>query len=343
MSWKNQLRKDSLPWLLESGNPGVRYLALRDLCDLSSDDKKLKSARRSAHREGPIAHVLSKMDEEGYWQRAGTGYGPKYKSTVWALILLAQLGASVKEDRRIRLACKYYLDHALSSGGQLSAMPNNSPSGTADCLQGNMLWSLMELGYSDPRMDAAYEWMARTVTGEGVAPMKDKHASVRYFAGKCGPTFACGANNKLPCAWGGVKVMAFTKLAERQRTPLIKKAINHSVDFFFDIDPATAEYPAGYSGKPSGNWWKFGFPIFYVTDLLQLAEAMAGLGHGNDKRLSNTINIIRQKQDEQGRWPLEYDYTGKTWIDFGMKKQPNKWVTLRALRVLKSVASAKFL
>jgi hypothetical protein len=31
MSWKNQLRSDSLPWLLESENPGVRYLAMRDL------------------------------------------------------------------------------------------------------------------------------------------------------------------------------------------------------------------------------------------------------------------------------------------------------------------------
>ena len=118
MSWKNQLRNDSLPWLLESENPGVRYLAMRDLSDLSPDDKKLKTARKSAHKEGPIAHVLSKMNEEGYWQRPGTGYGPKYKSTVWALILLAQLGASVKEDKRIKLACKYYLDHALSPGGK---------------------------------------------------------------------------------------------------------------------------------------------------------------------------------------------------------------------------------
>ena len=33
-------------------------------------------------------------------------------------------------------------------------------------------------------------------------------------------------------------------------------------------------------------------------------------------------------------WLLEYDYTGKTWVDFGLKKQPNKWVTLRALRLL---------
>ena len=55
---------DSLPWLLEFENPGVRYLALRDLFDLAPDDKKMKTARKSAHKDLPIAHVLSKMDDE---------------------------------------------------------------------------------------------------------------------------------------------------------------------------------------------------------------------------------------------------------------------------------------
>jgi hypothetical protein len=53
--------------------------------------------------------------------------------------------------------------------------------------------------------------------------------------------------------------------------------------------------------------------------------------------LSNTLNIIQEKQDSKGRWLLEYDYTGKTWMDFGKKKEPSKWVTLRALQVLKAV------
>ena len=341
MSWKNQLRSDSLQWLLESQEPGVRYLALRDLLDLSHEDKKLKAARKLAHKEGPIAHVLSKMEEEGYWQRPGTGYGPKYRSTVWALILLAQLGGSAKEDKRIRQACRYYLDHALNPGGQISAMTNNSPSGTADCIQGNMLWSLMELGYVDPRMDSAYEWMTRTVIGEGVAPMKEKHAPVHYFAGKCGPTFACGANNKLPCAWGGVKVLlALSHLPVEKRSELAERAIRHGVDFFFSVDPSTAKYPNGWAAKPSGNWWKFGFPIFYVTDILQIAEALVALGFGKDPRLANTLELIRSKQDEEGRWLLEYNYDGKTWLRFGKMKQPNEWVTLRALKVLKAVESA---
>ena len=337
MSWQTQLRGDSVSWLLESDSANVRYLVMRDVLDLPPDDKKLKTARKLAHKEGPIARVLSKMDEEGYWQRAGTGYGPKYKSTVWALILLAQLGASVKEDKRIKLACKYYLDHALNPGGQISAMTNNAPSGTIDCLQGNMLWSLMDLGCEDKRMDAACEWMARTITGEGVAPITDKHAPVRYYGYKCGPTFACGANNKLPCAWGGVKVMlALSRLPVEKRSELIQRAIRQGVDFFFSVDPSTADYPNGWAEKPSGNWWKFGFPVFYVTDILQIAESLTALGYARDPRLANTFELIRSKQDDEGRWPLEYNYDGKTWLRFGKMKEPNPWVTLRALHVLKA-------
>jgi hypothetical protein len=51
------------------------------------------------------------------------------------------------------------------------------------------------------------------------------------------------------------------------------------------------------------------------------------------------MKIIRDKQGQDGRWPLEYDYNGKTWVDFGTQKQPNKWVTLRALRVMKNAAN----
>lgn len=337
MSWKNQLRKDSSAWLLQSGDPGVRYLALRDLFDLSSDDHKLKSARGAAHKEGPIAEVLSNMEKEGYWVKSGPGYNPKYRSTVWSIILLAQLGGSIIEDPRIAQACKYVLDH-MAEGGQFTSTTSGAPSGTIDCLQGNLLWSLMELGCEDSRMEKAYEWMARTVTGESIAPMEARDAPVRYYAYKCGPTFACGVNNKLPCAWGGVKVMmAFSKLSARQQTPLIQNAIQQGIEFFFGIDPATAKYPTRDGSKPNRAWWKFGFPVFYVTDLLQLAEAFIGLGYGNDPRISNTLHLIREKQDREGRWLLEYDYKGKTWMDFGKMKQPNKWVTVRALRVLKSL------
>jgi hypothetical protein len=119
-----------------------------------------------------------------------------------------------------------------------------------------------------------------------------------------------------------------------KRTPLINRAIDAGVNFLFSTDPVKADYPCGYAAKPSGNWWKFGFPVFYITDLLQNVEALVGLGYSQDPRLKQSLDFIRSKQDNLGRWPLEYDYAGKTWVEFGPKKQPNKWVTLRALRVL---------
>jgi hypothetical protein len=171
--------------------------------------------------------------------------------------------------------------------------------------------------------------------------MTDRKAPLRYYAGDLsGPGFACGGTLRKPCAWGAVDVMlAFGKLPLGKRTPMMERAIKMGVDFLFSKDPATADYPLGFgsSGKPSRNWWRFGFPNFYVADILQIAEALACLGYGKDPRLANALEIIRNKQDSQGRWSLEYDYKGKTWVDFGPKKQPNKWVTLRARRVLDTV------
>ena len=336
MGWQEQLKGNSLPWLLEKGEPGVRYLALRDLVGLAKDDPELEAARKTAHTQGPIAAILGQMAPAGYWAEAGPGYLPKYRSTVWSLILLAQLGAAAAEDERIARACSYVMEHALTAHGQFSI--SGTPGGTVDCLQGNLCWALSELGCQDPRMELAYAWMARSLTGEGLASAEDKDAELRFYAGKCGPDFACGANNRLSCAWGAAKVMlAFSRLPAERRTPLIERAIQRGVDFLFSVDPASAAYPSGYSDQPSGNWWKFGFPVFYVTDLLQIAEALVGLGCGRDPRLANALALVRGKQDAQGRWALEYDYEGKTWVDFGPKKQPNKWVTLRALRVLRNI------
>lgn len=333
----SQLRGDPLPWLLGTNAPGVRYLALRDLLDLPPAAPQLIEARRAAHMTGPIATILSEMDAQGFWGKPGPGYGPKYLSTVWSIISLAQLGARMDEDARTATACNYLLDHALAPAGQFTG--SSGPSGTADCLQGNLCWALLELGCRDERLDAAFEWMARSVTGEGVAPMTERDAPVRYYAGKCGPDFACGANNKLPCAWGAVKVMlALGRWPADRRTPLMQRAIERGIDFLLGTDPALAGYPNGWAEKPSGNWWKFGFPVFYVTDLLQNVEALIAVGCGRDPRLAHALDVIREKQDGGGRWALEYDYAGKTWCDFGPKKQPSPWVTIRALRVLKAVA-----
>lgn len=174
--WKKVLKVDSTDWLLESGNPGVRYLALRDIVEAAEDE--IKTASRKTHREGPIARILDNMDPEGYWIKPGNVYAHKCRGTVWSIISLAQLGASVGEDERIATACSYLLDNTLAPGGQFSNTGNLTT--VEDCLQGNLLTSLVDMGFQDRRLEVAYEWMGRTVTGEGLASAEDTSAPLRY-------------------------------------------------------------------------------------------------------------------------------------------------------------------
>jgi hypothetical protein len=339
--WKKLLKTDPTDWLLEEDDPGVRYLALRDLTD--ADEKEVKAARTSAHREGPIGVILDNMAPEGYWIKPGSVYANKCRGPVWSVISLAELGASVDEDKRVGTACKYIIEHSLLKSGQFS--PGLKPSNMGLCLQGNMLTSLMDLGYRDSRLDVAYEFTARMVTGEGVPrevnpdglpPAEGVPGPFRYIKYN-GPRFICRTNKYLPCGWAAVKVlMAFSRLSAARRSGLIKKATDVGIDFFLSTDPSKAGFTGHKPGVPDKRWWQFRFPIFWGADILQIAEALTALGYGSDPRLDNTFELIRNKQDDTGRWPLEWvDHSHKMWVKYGTRGKPNKWVTLRAMRVLK--------
>ena len=84
--------------------------------------------------------------------------------------------APIDERGRIAAACKYVLDQ-MAEGGQFSTLTSGAPSGTVDCLQGNLCWSLLEMGCTDSRLDLAFDWLARSVTGEDVEPASAADAS----------------------------------------------------------------------------------------------------------------------------------------------------------------------
>lgn len=325
-AWHASLNADPLPWLLEPdpANPGIRLAALRDLLDRPADDPDVVAAQADVMASGPVPAILAAQEADGYWVKPGPGYSPKYQGTLWSVLFLAQLGADGR-DVRVRRAIEYVFDHAQTAEGAFSC--NGNPSAAIHCLWGNMARALLDLGvWGDARLDRALGLLARSVTGDGYE---------RYLrSGLQGPGFLCAANYGLPCGWGAVRVLwALSAVPPAGRTPTVEAASRACIDFLLSYDIARADYP--YQERINSSWFKFGYPLGYVTDVLLNLEALTEAGVVDDPRLEEAVALVLSKQDAQGRWKLEYNYHGKMWIDVEKKGNPSKWVTLRALRVLK--------
>src|SRR3972149_4572033 len=117
-----------LDWLLEKENPSVRYFTLKYLLDHSEEDREVQAARRAIMKSESIEKILAAQKQEGYWVKAGPGYTPKYRSTVWQILFLAELGADGR-NRQVRRGCDYLLDHAQAGHGGLSAAGDGAPRG----------------------------------------------------------------------------------------------------------------------------------------------------------------------------------------------------------------------
>jgi hypothetical protein len=319
---------DPIDWLLETdeANPGVRYFALRDLLGLPEADAEVRAARNAIMRNGPVPRILDAQEPMGEWVKPGSGYSPKYRSTTWSVLFLAELGAD-QDEPRVRKGCQYLLEHSLASSGAFSAYQKLFPSGAVHCLNGNLLFALQRLGFGDdPRVQAAIEWLARATTGE---------PPIQYYAsGTAGPGFACGVNLGKPCGWGANKtIRGLLQIPLEKRTPLVERALEAGANFLLSRDPAVADYP--YTERVSSTWFKLGFPLSYWSDVLETVANLVALGYGNDPRLARALEWIAAKQDDQGRWKLENSLNGKMWVDIEAKGRPSKWVTLRAIRVFK--------
>lgn len=333
--WPAVIGADPTGWLLEPDDPAVRAAALQRLCDRPSDDPDVVTARSAAMAVDPIAGILDAQNEAGWWVKPGPGYAPKYSGTVWNLMFLEQLGAD-PEDERVQRACRYVLSMCATSvggfgcsGSHLERIP--PPSSALHCLNGNLVRALIAFGHLDHRaVRSATDWAARTILGE--------HVERWYASGTSGAGFACAANDGLPCAWGAIKEMrGLTAIPSDLRTDRERRAIGAGLEFLLSRDPVAADYPMGYGNtRPSGSWFKLGFPSGYVADVLQNLEVMCDAGAARDPRLDHPVEWLIDLADDVGRWRNRYAYARKTTVPIEAQGKPSKWVTLRACGVLRA-------
>jgi hypothetical protein len=80
---------------------------------------------------------------------------------------------------------------------------------------------------------------------------------------------------------------------------------------------------------------RMSFPPRWHYDILRALDYFQAVKAPRDERLADAIDILRSKQGEDGCWPLENSYRGKTYFELERLGAASRWNTLRALRVLK--------
>jgi hypothetical protein len=314
-----------LTWLLEPGNPSARYLTLRDLLDRPADDDDVVAARAKIEGCDPVQAILHAQYPAGYWIKPGRGYSPKYKATIWQLIFLADLG--IARTTAIARACEHVMTNALRTDHGLFSAHKHS-TGIFPCLNGDLLRALHRFGYGDhPTVHTIVQSLAqRTIVDGFICPRNSIQVKTKA--------------TWRPCVWGCVKVLrGFAAIPVQLRSLPVRRAVRRGVAFTLSQD-LTQDLCPGLV-KSSVRWQRFGFPSRYGSDLLEALLALTELGvpgkAGRSKldrsRLSSAIQIVLDKRDAMGRWPLEHALRN-TWADLGAEGKANKWVTLRALRVL---------
>lgn len=318
-----------LAWLLEPGEPSIRYLTLVELLGRSRRDKEVCEARRSIMETGPVPRILAKQREDACWEKPQEFYeGAIYKGTVWTLILLAELGAD-GDDPRIHNACEFIFEWSQDrSSGGFAYRGTRDAGGQHDrvlpCLTGNMVWALSRFGYTnDPRWKQGVEWITtyqRFDDGETPAPKGWPYSTRRPCWGRH------------TCHMGVVKALkALAEIPANRRTKAVKQTIDNAVEYLLTHHIHKRSHDLSRVSRP--QWLKLGFPWLWDSDILEILEILTRLGC-RDERMAEALEVVEAKRRPQGDWVLEDDYYGRLQTHIEKRGKPSKWVTLNTLRVL---------
>ena len=321
---------DTVDWLLEENNPSVKYYTLIDLLKKPGEDEEVKTTKQQIMQVGVVPKILSKQEPEGYWGIKEDFYvRSKYKGTVWNLIILAEMGAD-ENDSRIKKTCEFVFNKSQDSirgGFSHTGTKKNggSPGYVIPCLTGNMIWSMIRLGYlDDPRLQKGIQWITtyqRFDDGEQNLPNDWPYTSHKACFGKHS------------CHMGVVKnIKALAEIPLNKRSPEVKETITQAVEYLLMHHIYKRSHDLSKKSKP--GWLHLGFPLMYQTDILEILDILTKLGI-KDERMQDAIDIIISKQDKQGRWILENSYNGRFITNIEAKGKQSKWITLHALKVLK--------
>ena len=311
-------------WLLEPGQPSVRYLTLTRLLGKRQSDPEVRKARDAIPRIGWVPQLLERRDPAGWWGHPKHWLEPRFIGTHWNMLALADLGAS-RATPEIAASAEYWMGNSPLQGGGVGGFGKGKGH---HCYTANMARALIRLGYEDdPRIRKTMEWLVLTAHPKG-------GWSCRFS--KQGP-----AESRSLDAWEGLA--AFAEYPRSKWTPAMKECADRACEFFLERE-------LHQQGETYEPWYRFHWPNHYYYDLLVGLDCLTALGHGDDPRLGFALDLLRKKRRSDGTWNHDADQTdpdaeSAKWFAANPTKrptpltievpgQPSKMVTLRALTVL---------
>jgi hypothetical protein len=261
---------------------------------------------------------------------AKTGYQPKYRNSTWQLLFLAQLGAD-QNDPRVKNLCEFVLDHNNNTCKGVMGIHIQWRAGidfyTLPCFMANMVWSLSTLGYGrDPRVRATLKWLMkyqRFDDGDYRTP------DVWPYRGRSDRCFG-----RHTCMSGVTRVLdMMTVVKESERTPEMNAFIGRGVDFVLKHRLYRRNHSHWQPIRP--EFEMFTFPLIHYDDVISIVDTLQRLGV-KDKAVDEGLEFILSKRGPDGRWNLDYTMSrSAAYANFGQRGKTSKWITLRALKVLK--------
>lgn len=300
-------------WLLDS-DPALRWQVLRDLTD--APQTEIAAQRSRVAVEGWGARLLALRGEDGQWAGGAcfpAGFdgdlsnGQPWTSTLPTLSLLRDFGVDpvaerVRETvRLVRDNCRW--EHA----GQPFFAGEVEP-----CINGRTV----AIGaYFGVDVDVIVERLLGEQLADGGWNCAAENGSVRSSF----DTTICVLEGLLQHerATGGTT----ESVAARRRGEdyLLQRRLFRRLSTGDVVEPA---------------WLCFAFPTWWHYDVLRALDYFRA-ADAPDPRLHQAIDLVRSKQQRDGRWLSENTHRGAVHIaiDDG-DGEPGRWTTLRALRVL---------
>jgi hypothetical protein len=287
-------------------------------------DTEITELRRQA-----IEKILLKQDDSFRWgfdeKRARERpeyvyYSPNFKSTLWTLVLLADLKAPV-DLPQLEAAIRLITERFYDPEGGMFRLPGMSHF-PIPCLNGNMLYlqHYFETAHSE-RLDRTIAFFAayqRFDDGDFKTPK-----SYPY----CSNTSCYG---KHTCYWGVTKLLkGISFIPKNHRTKEAGQLIENCIDFVLHHEVC---FGCHHRDKfLHRDICALTFPNFYKSDFLEILWLLAREAV-RDRKMSRALELLRSKMKEGGFWELEKPKN--IIVSIGQKDCANLFITERATEVL---------